>query len=602
MEKMCPWQICRECGARGHGRRECPFEGRLDSYRIERNMIEVEKDFITVKESIKTLGVFADQFGEDTDTAILNLKSKVNKLISPLMGEVYGAVSGELERRRPHSGLGEGHTRGVPLERMKRVSEPVLTEVTQAAFGGGKQLKENLSWVADPRTHGGQPTISKAKPRTGTKRTNGEATTTGRCVDSMLNSAVKPYIMEDATRNKIVQDTVTDMDKGVSVLNEVTPKVDGDGRLPGKTTINETDQVVFNKNEWLEAYIERTGHHATAVKPHIMEEATRYKIAQDKAMEDDKKRAIKAVRDHTEMVVTKVDKNTHARGLPRTYEKKQQGATGAVSLRQVNAAKMLSKKDVTPKVDGDGRLTGKTTTSETDQVVFDRDEWLEMVDFLVYWDELPVGNKEDLEKEVRVLHDKYPIGQELSVDTEERDKKFLELEKTKMAQPYKDGFVSGTTVGPDIKKGFSDDIDKTVEKFYNDMKRNGAPEQQTIAIVKSVKDFLDEAVKPYVVGAATEKTSQNTVEAVGKKVDMMTEARERRHLERNDVHGFREERKTHRARHSGAPEYNRVVKKERTRVQSTTREEPGVKSTKERSRLNETDALYMKDSYESYER
>ena len=121
-EKMCPWQMCRKCGARGHGRRDCPFEGRVDSHRIERNMVEVERELLTIKESLKTLGDFADQFGDDTDRAILNLKSKVNKLILPLMGEVYEAIGGELERRsgyirRANPGMGGANTR-TPLEMM----------------------------------------------------------------------------------------------------------------------------------------------------------------------------------------------------------------------------------------------------------------------------------------------------------------------------------------------------------------------------------------------------------------------------------------------------------------------------------------------------
>ena len=61
------------------------------------------------------------------------------------------------------------------------------------------------------------------------------------------------------------------------------------------------------------------------------------------------------------------------------------------------------------------------------------EEWENMVDFLVFWNALDVDEEEKLEKEMKDLNEKFPMEQALSEGTEERDKKFLQLEKTKKA-------------------------------------------------------------------------------------------------------------------------------------------------------------------------
>ena len=63
--------------------------------------------------------------------------------------------------------------------------------------------------------------------------------------------------------------------------------------------------------------------------------------------------------------------------------------------------------------------------------VLDKEEWEDMVDFLVFWDALDVGDEKELEGEVKELHDRFPVGETLNEGTEERDMKFLQLEKTK---------------------------------------------------------------------------------------------------------------------------------------------------------------------------
>ena len=65
--------------------------------------------------------------------------------------------------------------------------------------------------------------------------------------------------------------------------------------------------------------------------------------------------------------------------------------------------------------------------------VMSKEDWEEMVDFLVFWDALDIGDEEKLEEEVKDLNEKFPRGETLSEGTEERDKKFLQLEKTKKA-------------------------------------------------------------------------------------------------------------------------------------------------------------------------
>jgi hypothetical protein len=139
----------------------------------------------------------------------------------------------------------------------------------------------------------------------------------------------------------------------------------------------------------------------------------------------------------------------------------------------------------------------------------------------------------------------------------------------------KEGFVKGRVVGTDAKKELSGEMERSMDRFYKDIsfvKRNGASEQETTAIMKSVKDFLAEAVNPYVAEASVKKTSQNAVWSEGK--GAVTDAEGRRSRDRC-ADGSTDARKTYKARNTG---HDQAEGKERAEVQATTmvKEEPGA--------------------------
>ena len=180
------------------------------------------------------------------------------------------------------------------------------------------------------------------------------------------------------------------------------------------------------------------------------------------------------------------------------------------------------------------------------------EEWDEMMDFLVFWDALDVGDEKKLEGEVKELNEKFPMGDTLNEGTEERDKKFLQLEKTKKAskgrkntknhnknkaqeeradkqederwalelqrreqferkrqeladklekmheEGYGEGLAKGESVGQTHGKPecFIKDKDGLLEGLYEDI--HLATDEQLSDILKNAKDFLKEATKDYI--------------------------------------------------------------------------------------------------------
>ena len=339
-EQVCPWQICRKCGAKGHIRYTCPFEGTVDNYRLERNMEEVEKELIVIKNSLKTMHEFADQFRDDTDEAIRILKGRIKGQLLPIMGEMFTSINGERERKKQHEA---------------RQTGPSKTKTWASKKAGDKE-----------------------------------------------------------------------------------PGTQEEGLVPMK---HDTDT---------------------------------------------------------------------ARGIV-----KQEPIRGA-----------------------------------DPRDVMDKEEWEEMVDFLVFWDALDVDNEGRLEEEVKELHDKYPVDHTLNEHTEERDRKFLQLEKTRKAHKIKNKITKEKTVshgrkgekdttvderwarelqrrhlarqelGEKLAKmhddGFEDGLakgkidnewppenngreDELLDAFYEDI--GLASEQEITDILRNANDFLKEAVSPYVAEA-----------------------------------------------------------------------------------------------------
>ena len=345
-EQVCPWQICRKCGTKGHIQYTCPFEGTVDNYRLERNMAKIEEELIDIKNSLKTMHEFADQIGEDTNKAIKNLKKKIQGQLIPLMGEVYTSIGRESERKREH-------------------------EAKHTELSGIRNREPRVAKDEE------QENTSKQLRRTGTTPRKRETDTVGEIV-----------------------------------------------------------------------------------------------------------------------------KQEHIRGTDP----------------------------------GD---------------VFDKEEWEEMVDFQVFWDTLDVGDEGCLEEEVKELHDKYPMDHTLNEHTEDRDRKFLQLEKTrntsrnkskvtkvnamnkstkeetetsvderwarelqrrqlarqvlgeKLAKIHGDGFRDGLDKGMNDKQFVNlendDGADGLLDGFYEDVGLTS--EQEMFDILASAKDFLREAVSPYVAEA-----------------------------------------------------------------------------------------------------
>ena len=182
--------------------------------------------------------------------------------------------------------------------------------------------------------------------------------------------------------------------------------------------------------------------------------------------------------------------------------------------------------------------------------VMSKEDWEEMVDFLVFWDALDVGDEKKLEGEVKELNEKFPMGETLSEGTEERDKKFLQLEKTKKSsksrkttksynkskaqeeradkqeeerwalelqrreqvertrqelaeklekmheEGYGEGLAKGENVCPTHGKLEPKDKDGLLEGLYEDIEL--ATDQQLNDILENAKDFLKEATKDYI--------------------------------------------------------------------------------------------------------
>ena len=182
--------------------------------------------------------------------------------------------------------------------------------------------------------------------------------------------------------------------------------------------------------------------------------------------------------------------------------------------------------------------------------VMSKEEWEEMVDFLVFWDALDVGDEKKLEGEVKELNEKFPMGETLNEGTEERDKKFLQLEKTKKAsksrkntknhnkskaqeeradkqederwalelqrreqferkrqeladklekmheEGYGEGLAKGESVGQTHGKPEPKDKDGLLEGLYEDI--DLATDEQLSDILGKAKDFLKEATKDYI--------------------------------------------------------------------------------------------------------
>ena len=182
--------------------------------------------------------------------------------------------------------------------------------------------------------------------------------------------------------------------------------------------------------------------------------------------------------------------------------------------------------------------------------VMSKEDWEEMVDFLVFWDALDVGDEKKLEGEVKELNEKFPMGETLSEGTEERDKKFLQLEKTKkasksrkttkshnkskaqeervdkqeeerwalelqrreqfertrqelaekLAKMHEEGFGEGLAKGENVcqthGKPEPKDKDGLLEGLYEDI--GLATDQQLNDILENAKDFLKEATKDYI--------------------------------------------------------------------------------------------------------
>ena len=100
--------------------------------------------------------------------------------------------------------------------------------------------------------------------------------------------------------------------------------------------------------------------------------------------------------------------------------------------------------------------------------VFDKEEWEDMVDFLVFWDALDVGDEGRLEEEVEELHNKYPVDETLNEHTEERDRKFLQLEKTRRTSKIKSRVTKEKTVSHDRREETDTTID---ERWARELQR-----------------------------------------------------------------------------------------------------------------------------------
>ena len=96
--------------------------------------------------------------------------------------------------------------------------------------------------------------------------------------------------------------------------------------------------------------------------------------------------------------------------------------------------------------------------------------------------------------------------------------------KNPTAMAHRDRFHRGKVVGQVIGWEFLDDVQKAADKHCSEMIKDGVEEQQAKAITKGVVGMLNDAVKPYIMGAAaTEETVQDMVISVDKKVDMLNE-------------------------------------------------------------------------------
>ena len=418
-EQVCPWQICRKCGTKGHIQYTCPLEGTVDNYVLERNMAKVEKELIDIKNSLKTMNEFADKIGDDTDEAIKNLKGKIQEQLLPLMGEVYTSIGRERERKKQHE------------------AEHKVSNVTRNRETGVAKNKE-------------QENTSEKRQETGT-------------IPKKRVIKDQNYFSEEYGK-RLVPDGFR--------LDSTPPKLDENGRLmAGTTRINEPNNItaIAHRDELIRAKVVGQG-----IGKELLENA---------------------------------QKSVIARGIV-----KQEPIRGA-----------------------------------DPRDVLDKEEWEEMVDFLVFWDALDEGDEGRLEEEVKELHDKYPVSHTLNEHTEERDKKFLQLEKTRNTARIKSKATKEKTVGQGMKKetdttderwdrelqrrqlvrhgeklakvhgdGFADGLakgmidkewapenkdraDELLEGFYESI--GLASDQEMYDIFANAKDFLKEAVSPYVAEA-----------------------------------------------------------------------------------------------------
>ena len=103
--------------------------------------------------------------------------------------------------------------------------------------------------------------------------------------------------------------------------------------------------------------------------------------------------------------------------------------------------------------------------------VMSKEEWEEMVDFLVFWNALDTGDEKKLEEELKDLDEKFPMGQALSEGTEERDKKFLQLEKTRRSSKSKGNTRKTAKDNKKTKTGKEKDDKQEEEKRAMEVQR-----------------------------------------------------------------------------------------------------------------------------------